>query len=159
MRILTFLLFLFASLSTYAQSVDISEITQKAKKGDAEAQYTLGRYYDKGLEGVIKIDKKEALKWFKKSAIRGNPKAQRYIGEYKELGLGGLEKDARIAREWYEKAAPELKKMAEKGDVEAQYHLGLCYKYGNGITKSTNETLKCFQKAAVQGDADAQFNL
>ena len=53
----------------------------------------------------------------------------------------------------------EYRKAAEKGDVEAQFKLGLCYERGEGIGKNLNKAVEWYQKAAVQGHAKAQCNL
>ena len=53
---------------------------------------------------------------------------------------------------WYLKAA-------EQGHAEAQYDLGYCYYYGNGVKQSYKEAAKWLRKAAEQGHAEAQYNL
>jgi TPR repeat protein len=52
-----------------------------------------------------------------------------------------------------------LKLDAESGDAKAQYYLGFCYYYGEGITKDDHEAVKWFRKAAEQGNAEAKNNL
>ena len=52
-----------------------------------------------------------------------------------------------------------LKNAAEKGVVEAQYNLGVCYEFGKGVEKDLSEAVKWYRKAAEQGDAMAQYNL
>ena len=37
--------------------------------------------------------------------------------------------------------------------------LGHCYRSGNGVTQDLAEAVRWYQKAADQGDADAQFAL
>ena len=53
----------------------------------------------------------------------------------------------------------ELKKAAEQGDAQAQYNLGNCYAFGDGVEKNLSEAVKWWRKAAEQGVAPAQFNL
>ncbi len=53
----------------------------------------------------------------------------------------------------------ELKERAIEGDVEAQYELGLMYKYGLGITQDREEAFYWLRKAAEQGHVMAQDNL
>jgi len=48
---------------------------------------------------------------------------------------------------------------AEKGDAEAQFTIGLMYKYGQGIAQDKGEAVKWFRKAADQGLATAQLEL
>ena len=52
-----------------------------------------------------------------------------------------------------------LKEMAEKGEVKAQFHLGVKYEFGLGVTEDDAEAVKWYRKAAEQGDSSAQFML
>lgn len=54
---------------------------------------------------------------------------------------------------------PDWKEKANAGDSLAQNVLGMAYKYGRVTQPSHALSLHWFQKAAAQGDADAQFNL
>jgi TPR repeat protein len=40
---------------------------------------------------------------------------------------------------------------AECGDPESQFHLGMCYKNGDGVNKDETEAVKWFRLAAEQG--------
>ena len=53
----------------------------------------------------------------------------------------------------------ETKTLAEKGDAEAQYNLGQCYDWGDGVPKDAFEAAKWYRKAADQGLPDAQCHL
>ena len=75
-----------------------------AEKGDAEAQFSLGKCYFRG-EGV-KEDKAEAVKWFRKSAEQDNAKAQNNLGLCYYEGEG-VKKDKTEARIWLEKATAQ----------------------------------------------------
>ena len=57
--------------------------------------------------------------------------------------------DRTEAAKWYQKAA-------EQGYAEAQFSLGQCYFYGNGVNKNKFEAAKWYQKAADQGHEAAQ---
>ncbi len=50
----------------------------------------------------------------------------------------------------------EMYKLAEQGDAEAQYRLGVCYEIGKGVEQSYEEAVKWYKKAAEQGDTNAQ---
>ena len=50
----------------------------------------------------------------------------------------------------------ELLALAEKGYAQAQYSLGVRYKYGEGVPKNSQEALKWIKKSAEQGYAEAQ---
>jgi TPR repeat protein len=49
--------------------------------------------------------------------------------------------------------------LAEKGDAEAQYELGLCYGAGDGIQQDFCKAVEWYEKAARQGHAYAQTEL
>ena len=59
----------------------------------------------------------------------------------------------------YADAAEILKRLAEKGDTEAQYHLAVCYYYGKGVEMNIPEAIEWYRKAADRGHANAQCNL
>lgn len=48
--------------------------------------------------------------------------------------------------------------MAEKGDANAQFNIGLMYRNGNGLKQDDRQALIWFSKAAQQGMLDAQYN-
>ena len=50
-------------------------------------------------------------------------------------------------------------KVADRGDAEAQFKLGLMYQEGQAVPSSDVEAIKWYMKAAVQGHAGAQYNL
>ena len=53
----------------------------------------------------------------------------------------------------------QFKELAEQGNADAQYALGLCYGVGAGVEKDAVESVKWVRKAAEQGNANAQFVL
>lgn len=53
----------------------------------------------------------------------------------------------------------KLKSAGEKGDVEAQYALGLMYLYREILDIDYQQSKSWYEKAAAQNDVDAQFLL
>jgi TPR repeat protein len=53
----------------------------------------------------------------------------------------------------------ETRLKAELGVAEAQFFLGVMYRYGEGAPRDYAEAMKWWRKAAEQGDANAQFAL
>ena len=51
------------------------------------------------------------------------------------------------------------KLVAENGDANAQYNLGVMYDNGYGIPENDAEAAKWYRLAAEQGNANAQFSL
>ena len=59
----------------------------------------------------------------------------------------------------YATALKEWKPLAEEGDVDAQYYLGVLYDNGDGVPQDYKEAVRWYTLAAEQGDVDAQYNL
>lgn len=59
----------------------------------------------------------------------------------------------------YEQAAKLYRPLAEKGNAEAQYVLGMMYRAGRGVERDNKEASKWYQLAAEQGHPIAQFYL
>src|SRR6266581_3241459 len=128
----------------------LAEIRAGADKGDAKAQYELGRAFFSGTLGVAK-DEAEAVKWFHKAAEQNVADAQFSLGVCYANGRGVAKDDAEAVK-WFRKAA-------EQNDARAQAALGVRYAKGQGVAKNKAEAVKWFRKAAEQNVADAQYNL
>ena len=63
------------------------------------------------------------------------------------------------AKKLLPKDIESLKTLAEQGDANAQYNLGMMYNNGTGVEQDFKEAVKWYRKAAEQGDAEAQSNL
>src|SRR5438132_432724 len=59
----------------------------------------------------------------------------------------------------YTTALKAWRPLAEKGDADAQYSLGLLYAKGQGVGQSYSKAVHWYRQAAEQGDADAQISL
>ena len=59
----------------------------------------------------------------------------------------------------YAEALLLYQKLAEQGDADAQYYLGVMYNKGQGLAKDANQAVYWYRKAAEQGNATAQNNL
>ena len=59
----------------------------------------------------------------------------------------------------YATALREFRPLAEQGDAEAQFNLGVMYADGEGVPEDDVQAAFWFRKAAEQGVAAAQFNL
>ena len=59
----------------------------------------------------------------------------------------------------YDKAVEHFRKAAEKGNAEAQYYLGCCYRDGQGVLHDSKEAVRWFRPAAERGEAKAQCEL
>ena len=59
----------------------------------------------------------------------------------------------------YLKAVQLWRPLAQAGDREAQYRLGVMYAEGKGVAPNDAEAALWFERAAEQGEAMAQYNL
>jgi len=59
----------------------------------------------------------------------------------------------------YTTALSEWRPLAEKGDAQAQLHLGMLYHQAQGVPQDYTAAREWYEKAAAQGYAMAQFNL
>src|SRR5256886_20861 len=128
----------------------LAEIRAGADKGDAKAQYELGRAFFSGTLGVAK-DEAEAVKWFRKAAEQNVADAQDSVGVCYANGQGVAKDDAEAVK-WFRKAA-------EQNVADAQYNLGVCYDSGEGVVKDEVEAYKWWLLAAGQGNDDAKYNM
>jgi uncharacterized protein len=72
---------------------------------------------------------------------------------------GPLEGAVAYQRGDYATALSRWHPLAEQGDADAQFHLGVMYESGQGVLRNDAEAIKWYRKAAEQDDAVAQFNL
>ena len=145
---------------------------------EIDASYMLGIMYCRGIG--VGVDHQESVKWFKKSAEKGDVDAQYMLGElyYTDLIPGAGEIDA--VKCW------EI--AASHGHIEAQYRLGkVYYDYDNRtqlessqieailwygehralfpelfeqeVKPDNKKAVEWFKEAAKQGHANAQYDL
>ena len=97
-------------------------LLDRAEKGDADAQVTLGAMYETA-QGVPQ-DFAEAVRWYRKSADQGNASAQACLGAMFDAGRG-VPQDYVSAHMWYNIAASRAsgagqKRYAAARDVVAE---------------------------------------
>jgi TPR repeat protein len=126
---------------------DVPALKKQAEQGDANAEVQLGVMYSTGIG--MKMDKKEAVKWYRKAADQGHPVGQWNLAFMYVRGEGGLEKD-------YRKAWELFRKSAVQGYSDAQYDLGMMYLQGLGVDADSNEAEKWFKLASDQGHREAK---
>ena len=102
---------------------------ERARKGEAEAQYQLGEclYYGRG----VPENRTEAASWYLKAARQGHTEAQYSLGLCFELGEGAPQ-DARKAAGWHRMAAVS-------GHAGAWAHLAGLYAEGKGVHRQDLE--------------------
>ena len=118
----------------------------KAAEGDlAEAKYELARCYHEGL-GTPE-DKAKATVLLHAAANQGfSPAMHSLAQKYFE------QKEYKRAWKWY-------LKLADSGDPDGQYYVGLFYLNGYHVTRSSHTALKSFEKAAAAGSVNANYEI
>ncbi|MDQ6631682.1 MAG: SEL1-like repeat protein [Verrucomicrobiota bacterium] len=142
----------------YARGLGVEKNFEEAVKwyrlavsqGHLGAICNLGICYKNGT-GVFR-DKKEAVRLFQKGADKGHALCANNLGDCYETGCG-IEMDLKKAFAWYSVAAI--------GDVAiAQKSVGTLAKNGlGGVKKDLGFALRCFKKAAKNGNAEALYEL
>ena len=117
-----------------------------AKRGNANAQYNLGVYYDQGISGLTQSPER-AFEFYTLAANQGHLDAQCNLGAMYANG-DGIEQSSQRAIEYYTLSA-------EQGQATAQYNLGRMYAEGEGIGQSYSKAREWWTKAAAQGYEDA----
>lgn len=64
-----------------------------------------------------------------------------------------------MQKEEYYEASEVCRAMAEKGDMNAQFSLGVLYYQGNGVMSDLSQSQKWIRKAAQKNHNQAQYNL
>ena len=157
-----------------------------AKRGDAQAQLSLGKMYLNGA-GVAR-DSVLATDWLKRAALQGNSEAQDLYAKTTPTNAGVVQHAedtgnllALSAEKSYEETLkleqvmenlgfaieeaffrrpPDLVKLAQDGDSEAQYQMGLRYATGaDNQRKDGVAAVAWLSKAAGQGHIAAMHNL
>lgn len=133
---------------------------KSAEQGYAKAMHNLGNCYATG-EGVEE-SKWESLKWFR--SAQKYEKAELTCEKSKAEEVGDIEKVYEEGNELYVDgvhawAVEKFRYAAERGHAGAQYSLGDCYLYGNGVEEDAAEAVKWYKMAAEQGHAGAQESL
>lgn len=87
-----------------------------------------------------RADYRSALRVWEEQATQGDARAQTYVGEIYEKGLG-VPPDYALAAVWYRKAA-------DQGDARAQVNLGHLYEAGLGVDRDPQAALRWYAAAA-----------
>src|SRR3984893_10873495 len=117
-----------------------------AKRGDAPAEYFLGRVYFQGKD--VAQDYGKAAQLFRKAAEQGNAQAQNDLGVMFENGLG-VERDLTEAVNWFTRSA-------EQGDANGQFNLGRMYAMGSGVDLDLVKAYQWLSLSGAQGESAAR---
>jgi TPR repeat protein len=163
------------ALQAQAPEEALSWMRKAAEQGLAAAQCALGTLHQHG-HGV-EPDRGEALRWFRKAAAQSWPAAQVALsrieaGEDDDLPsapgrMGRGRRAAPASRQEHSPAdqpnhppdADRWDQLADPGDADARYHLGLMYEEGLGVAPDALRARAWYGLAAQQDDGRAQSAL
>lgn len=159
----------------------IKELLDLAQFGNMPALCRLGDLFSTGgLREPAKV-----IEYYQRAADLGYARAQVLLAQMYASGRG-LEKNLRLAADWYSKAADQgdarailallsfsadvkppisqtavakCKQAANSGNREAQYCLGLLHEQGIGIEKDPSSAARMYYKAALRGQEQARQRL
>ena len=121
-----------------------------ATEGNAEAQYSLGKIYHYGSD--TEVDRAAARSWFEKAAQQGYEGAIMFLNLVESIGY-------QIDEGWHNRL-PGLRKLADDGDLEAEYQLAQRYEHGiGGVKKDTAIAVDWYRRAAAGGHQLAKRKL
>ncbi len=116
-----------------------------AEQGMHDAVLAMGWFY---LNGVgVEVDEAAALRWYRKSARRGDARAMFSLGQIAYSG-----RDYSEALLWFRRAA-------DKGHHRSQFWLGKLYWRGHGVERNRHEANQQFARAAAKKLPEAQRTL
>ena len=128
---------------------DLEWFEQAANAGNAEAQYRLGLFHDKGIK--TDADPRAARLWYERASDQNHGPAQFRLAVMLRNGLGGPADAARAAGLYGIAAA--------KGIAEAAYNLGVMFEHGEGIEADPAIAAGYYKSAAEGGVGQAAVNL
>ena len=141
------------SKKNFKEAVELYK--KSANQEHAEAQFNLGRMYEKG-DGV-KQDYTKAVEWYEKAKNQGYENAKFYLKDicYKLGGECEKRQDYENAVEWYKKATEQGHIKAKKELKDICYNLGVKFEERQDYEKA----VIWYEQAAKQGDAEAQYRI
>ncbi|RHZ89085.1 hypothetical protein Glove_19g297 [Diversispora epigaea] len=136
-----------------------------ANKGSFIALIEVADCYENGFG--VEINEEKAFKLSLQSAEKGLPVAkERLVYEVKGFQwymksalAGNILSTGDVGYFYFDEAFKWLLKAAEKGEYNAQYFLGNCYKRGHGINVDQVKAFEWYKKAAECGDNDGQYEV
>lgn len=148
-------------------------LLEKARRGNPDAQWEVGYYYEEGFTDnsgitIVKPQTSQALHWYTLAAEQGDDSGQLALGRLLSTG-DGVKRDMKAAIYWTKRAINQgnssaahnlgtiyrdLKKprlafhwynrAVEMGDNDSLFQVGLCYLFGLGTKQNHKAAYKCF---------------
>ena len=126
----------------YKYKKAVKLMLKSAEGGYSPALFNLGYYYETGA--FVKKDVKRAQGFYRKAAESGDGDAALRLGII-AFELGNADEGLRIFNE-----------RSAKGDVCAEYNIGVCYECGRGVAQDVDKALEIYTACANRGLFTAQ---
>jgi uncharacterized protein len=123
------------------QAQQTERLFANAESGTAEDKYKLGMRYEIGM--VVPQNYREAVRWYRLSAMQGYPGGQYKLCEMSERGQG-LPQDYQEALRWCGLAA-------DQGHGPAMFKLGRLYDTGHGVPRDVLRAHMWYNLASAYG--------
>ena len=134
----------------YDQKENFEKCLKLAKKGDVDAQYYIGVFYNDGY--VVDTNYSKAAEWYKKSLLQGDVYSKHY---YSLLIINGYIKEEEI--NLINLLDEIIKDENDVFKIQALYNKGIVYKYGLYTEKDLDEALLVFNNIQKLIDYDKTF--
>ncbi|MCP5085113.1 MAG: hypothetical protein GY948_25805 [Alphaproteobacteria bacterium] len=121
-----------------------------AEAGDAEAQFLVGRNFERGIAGVRK-NLSTALRWYRRAAKGGNGDAMNNLAIMHALGEG-IKQNVAEAVKWYIAGA-------DAGNGNALFNLAALHDDGRGVKKSPGQAAKLVLRSIFAGTQAAKTEM
>lgn len=122
---------------------DFVKKLKAAEQGDADAQNSIGHFYETGCETAeVKQDPCEAIKWYEKAAEQGDDIAMRRLAR--------IFKDGVLVPENPSESFKWRERVAKLGDYLDNYILADYYKDGYGTKKDIDKTIELLTKTIYE---------
>ncbi len=128
----------------------IGTFLEEASRGNRDVYIYLGDAYLNGHFDAKK-EKTKAFYWFKKAARNKEPYAILQLAKLCLDNVGTQDECDRVF-DWN-------RELAEAGDPEAQYLMGVRYYKGQGVPKDDTMAIEWFQKSAAQHHKPSEYML
>ena len=133
-------------------SGSFEELLKRAKRGDYDAQVSVGYIYYRAE------NYEQAVYWLEKAAYRKDSDVLFRLGWCYYKGLGVKQNYIR-AVELLTRPATDDNYDKLDNKIMAQYSVALCYDKGWGVNRNFTEAARFYRMAAENGYAPAQYNL
>ncbi|XZE18007.1 caspase family protein [Pirellulaceae bacterium SH449] len=114
--------------------------------GEEDFQFGIALY--RGIEDTI--DLRKAVRFFERAAKQGHPLACGHLALDYHGGWGGKPRDLIQAIEWMNRGISQLHALAERGDAEAMFVLGMAYREGLGVVPN-EERARQYLESSYRG--------